>query len=372
MTTPDTATGHEIAQQPDVWRLLADLVTDRSVALRDFLDPLLARPDLRIVLTGAGTSAFVGRILAPALAGRLGRRVEAVPTTDIVSNPREVFAEDVPTLLVSFARSGDSPESIAATTLAQQCLTAVHQLIVTCNADGALARTHGGAAGSEVLLMPTATNDTGFAMTSSFTSMLLATWLVLSGDHVDILERLAQAAEQLIADPATVDDLASRGYDRIVYLGSGALAGLAQESALKVLEITAGRVVSFHDSSLGFRHGPKAVLTDRTLVVVYRSGDSYTAQYDDDIVAELRATLGDANVLVVRADGNGFGGSPVVHPRDLDGLGDVFLAAAYVVVAQQLALRMSLALGLTPDNPFPDGTVNRVVQGVTLHPLPAG
>jgi tagatose-6-phosphate ketose/aldose isomerase len=371
-TTSETATGREIDQQPAVWRQVAASMADRSDALREFLDPVLARSDLRVVLTGAGTSAFAGRILAPALAGRLGRRVEAVPTTDIVSNPREVFAEDVPTLLVSFARSGDSPESIAATTLAQQCLTAVHQLIVTCNADGALARTHGSAAGSEVLLMPAATNDTGFAMTSSFTSMLLATWLALTGGAGgdDAVERLAQVAEQLLADPAVVDDLAGRGYERVVYLGSGALAGLAQESALKVLELTAGRVVSYHDSSLGFRHGPKAVLTDRTLAVVYRSGDPYTAQYDDDISAELRAALGDRNVLVVRADGDAAGHSPVVGPHGLDGLADVFLAAAYVVVAQQLALRMSLALGLTPDNPFPDGTVNRVVQGVTLHALP--
>jgi len=370
-TTRDTATGNEIAQQPVVWREVAALVAEQSDALREFLDPVLARADLRIVLTGAGTSAFAGRVLAPGLAGRLGRRVEAVPTTDIVSNPREVFAEDVPTLLVSFARSGDSPESAAATRLAGQCLGSVWHLIVTCNNEGRLAREHAGSTHSQVVLMPAAANDSGFAMTSSFTSMLLATWLVLCGDpNGDTVERVALAAERLIADPAMATDLAGRGYQRVVYLGSGGLAGVAQESALKVLELTAGGVVSYHDSSLGFRHGPKAVLNDRTLAVVYRSGDPYTVQYDDDIAAELRMALGGQNVLVVSADSAAATGAMMVGPTGLTGLADVFLAAPYVVLAQQLALQMSLALGLSPDNPFPDGMVNRVVQGVTLHPLP--
>lgn len=370
-TTPETATGAEIAQQPDVWRAVAALVSDRSDEVRHFLDPLLARPGLRIVLTGAGTSAFVGRVLAPGLAVRLDRRVEAVPTTDIVSNPREIFAEDVPTLLVSFARSGDSPESVAATELAGQCLRSVWHLIVTCNADGQLARAHRESTNSQVLLMPAAANDSGFAMTSSFTSMLLATWLVLCGDpDGGTVERLALAAERLVADPAVAVGLAGRGYQRVVYLGSGGLAGVAQESALKVLELTAGAVISYHDSSLGFRHGPKAVLNDSTLAVIFRSGDPYTVQYDDDIAAELRTAIGADNVLVVSADH--IAGAVTLQPAGLTGLADVFLAVAYVVVAQQLALQMSLALGLTPDNPFPDGTVNRVVQGVTLHPLPAG
>lgn len=370
-STPETATSQEIAQQPAIWREVVALVAARSDEFRHFLGPLLTQTDLRIVLTGAGTSAFAGQMLAPALASRLGRRVDAVPTTDIVSNAREVFAEDVPTLLVSFARSGDSPESAAATRLAGECLASVRNLIITCNADGRLAREHRASVNSLVVLMPAAANDTGFAMTSSFTSMLLATWLVLCPDaDADAVERLAVAAEHLIDDPAVAVELAGRGYGRVVYLGSGGLAGIAQESALKVLELTAGGVVSYHDSSLGFRHGPKAVLNDNTLAVVYRSGNPYTQQYDDDIAAELRTALGDQNVLVVSADDVPVAGALTVRPVGLTGLADVFLALPYVVLAQQLALQMSLARGLTPDNPFPDGTVNRVVQGVTLHPLP--
>jgi len=114
------ATVREILQQPDVWREALDNLLRNADALDAFLAPLLARPNLRIVLTGAGTSAFVGSIAAPALSRLLDRRVDAIATTDIVSNPRVYFAEDLPTLLVSFARSGNSPESSAATELGRR------------------------------------------------------------------------------------------------------------------------------------------------------------------------------------------------------------------------------------------------------------
>jgi len=360
------ATGREIGQQPAAWRQVAADVAARQETVDAFLAPLLALADLRIVLTGAGTSAFVGQLLAPALTRRLRRRIDAVPTTDIVSNPAEVFAEDVPTLLVSFARSGNSPESIAATALADQCLRDVHHLIVTCDPDGNLARAHAHAEHSLRVLTPPQTNDQGFAMTSSFTSMTLAAWLSLTpGDQSAAVDRVATAGEAVLAERAdAVARLVSQRYRRVIYLGSGPLTGLARESALKVLELTAGAIVGCFDSSLGFRHGPKSVIDDASLVVVYRSTDPYTSQYDDDIAAELRAQMGDENVVVI---GSGEWAMPGVA-----GLSDVLVALPFVLIAQMYALGTSLALGMTPDAPSPSGEVNRVVQGVTVHAYPAG
>ncbi|RKS75487.1 tagatose-6-phosphate ketose/aldose isomerase [Motilibacter peucedani] len=366
------ATAREIEQQPALWREVAAQAAAGRTRTAQFLSPLLALPDLRVVLTGAGTSAFAGGLLAPALARRLGRRVEAVATTDIVSNPREVFAEDVPTLLVSFARSGDSPESVAATVLAEQCLRQVHHLVVTCNADGQLSKSMAGAERAHVLLMPEASNDEGFAMTSSFTCMVLATWLALSGDdaQVAVVDRLADAGEQLLsARSAAVEELAGRGYRRVVYLGSGPLCALARESALKLLELSAGTVVSYFDSALGFRHGPKSVLDDSTLTVVFVSNDPYTRQYDEDIAAELLSSQHPRDVLVVAGGPSARLDAPQVWSFGLDDVADPLLGLPFVVLAQLLALHTSLALGLTPDNPFPAGEVNRVVQGVTVHEL---
>ncbi len=368
-------TAREISQQPAVWRETGGMVDQRRDDIEAFLGPLLERKDLRVVLTGAGTSAFAGEILAPALSRRTGRRVDAVATTDIVSNPEECFAEDVPTLLVSFARSGDSPESVAAVELAEQCLSELRHLILTCNRNGRLYREHSGADRSLALLMPAATNDQGFAMTSSFTSMVLAARLVLGGvDPAGLVDRLVTAAERMLsAYQRGIRELASAGYERVVYIGSGPLKGLAHESSLKLLELTAGAVVTYFESSLGFRHGPKSILSDRTLAVVYVSGDPYTRRYDLDLLAELRRSTGSGKVIALTAAPGAEPDDQDVWPLDgLEGLDDAALALPYVLFAQLLGLSFSLALGYTPDNPFPNQEVNRVVQGVTIHSLEDG
>lgn len=367
-----TATEQEILQQPEAWRQLSLTLENRSEDIRAFVDPIMERPDLRIMLTGAGSSAFAGELLAGSLNRRLGRRVDAVATTDLVSNPRDAFAEQQPTLLVSFARSGNSPESQAAADLADRLLPSVRHLIITCNPDGELARQHDEKPGSLVLLMPPMTNDRGFAMTSSFTSMVLTAWTTLADRNADpsLVGRMAGAAESMNGHRADLRRLAAAGYQRVVYLGSGPLRGAARESALKALELTAGELISYHDSSLGFRHGPKSVLRDGTLVVVYASNDPYTRQYDSDIASEVRSALGSDNVLVI---GSRTGVCPGLVDLEVPGLeheDDVVLALPDLIAAQWLAYEFSVALGVTPDNPFPNGEVNRVVQGVRIHRLP--
>ena len=368
-------TAAEIAQQPALWRQVAGMVDSARAETDAFLGPLLERHDLRIVLTGAGTSAFAGEVLAPGVARLTGRRVDAIASTDLVACPRAYFTEDVPTLLVSFARSGDSPESVAGTRLAEQCLTRCHHLILTCNSDGELYRDHAGSPRSLVRLMPAAANDRGFAMTSSYTCMLLTALLTFDSDAGnDLADRLAAAAAQMLAEAPTVRAVAARGYRRIVYLGSGPLKGLARESALKMLELTAGTVATWWDSPLGFRHGPKAVLDEASLVIVFVSTDPYTRRYDLDLVAELRAGPGSQSVIVVTATATA---TAEVDEADniwqVNGLGDVDDAAVslpFVLFGQILALHVSIASGHAPDNPFPARQVNRVVQGVQIHPLP--
>jgi len=364
-------TAREIAQQPEVWRELARSLTARRHQVEEFLAPLLARDDLRIVLTGAGTSAFAGQIVAPGLTRALHRRVDAVATTDLVSNPRDYLGEDVPTLLVSFARSGDSPESLAAVQRADQLLSECRHLVLTCNPDGQLYRTLREPAGpgrgrSLALLMPEGTNDRGFAMTSSVTSMMLAALTVLGGCR-DVA-RLADAAAAALPDlEKRAGALVEQRTDRIVYLGSGPLTGLARESALKLLELTAGRVVSYFDSSLGFRHGPKSVLTDTTVAVVYLSNDPYTRRYDLDIVRELRQALPDERVISIGCHDNAEE-ETWTFPT-LGHLPDATIAPVLLLAAQHIAMAQSRALGLNPDTPFSANEVNRVVKGVTIHDL---
>ena len=372
VTIPTSATLGEIHQQPQAWRDLAVLLGRAREDLDAFLGRALEDARTRVVFTGAGTSAFVGRIAAESLRGRTGRRFDAVASTDLVAAPRTVLAEDVPVLLVSFARSGNSPESTAATELVDALAPVAHHLVVTCDPTGALAVGHRDRADSFVLVMPPQTNDTGFAMTSSFSSMLLAALVAFSPSDAAALDRVVASGERALRAEDDLHRILDRAPRRMVYLGGGALAGLAEECALKTLELTAGGIAAFHDTPLGFRHGPKAVLDDETVVVVLRSADARVRRYDDDIVRELRADR-PGQVVVVGSDG-----LQDAADADLDlafpeaeGLDDGLRAVALVAVAQLLALQASVRLGCTPDNPFPDGSVNRVVQGVVIHPLDA-
>ncbi|QEN14409.1 SIS domain-containing protein [Mycolicibacterium sp. ELW1] len=360
------ATILEIGQQPGVWR---EVARRSDPAITAFVRKVVEQPDIRVILTGAGSSAFIGDMAAAALRRHLGRRVEAIATTSIVSNPLDHLERHVPTLVVSFGRSGNSPESLATTALADELIDDVWHLVLTCDADGALAKAHTGRANSAVVCMPERANDTGFAMTSSLTSMLLTCLRLLGPATADSGEALAAAAEYVAGLQSDIAALARTKKRRLVYLGSGALEGLAQESALKMLELTAGEVDTYFDSPLGFRHGPKSVLDGDTLVVVYAATDPYTHRYDLDIIAEIRAQLGDDAVAVISTEPLPEEyGDAVVLPG-LDGLDDAQVALAYVVFAQYLALFTALEHGKTPDNPFPSGEVSRVVRGVTIHPM---
>jgi tagatose-6-phosphate ketose/aldose isomerase len=360
------ATILEIGQQPDAWREVAARSDERAA---EFLRDVAGRPDLRVILTGAGSSAFAGEIAAPALRRHLNRRVDAVATTDIVASPLDYLEPHTPTLLVSFGRSGNSPESVATTELADELVDDVWHLILTCDRDGELGRTHGDRANSLVVFMPERTNDSGFAMTSSLTSMLLSCLLLLGSTEPSDAFALALAAEHVVDLQPDIRALAKSKKQRFVYLGSGPLEGLARESALKLLELTAGEVVTYFDSPLGFRHGPKSVLDGDTLVLVYVSTDPHTRRYDLDIIAEIRNQLGPDSVTVISAEPIPSElGHAIVLPG-LSGLDDSSVAVAYLVFAQYLALFTSLEYGKTPDNPFPAGEVSRVVRGVQIYPM---
>jgi tagatose-6-phosphate ketose/aldose isomerase len=357
----------EIRQQPDTLRATRALLSAERMNIDAFLDPLLSRPDLRIILAGAGSSAFVGGCIAATIARLTSLCVEAIPTTDIVSAPNLYLRPATPTLLVSFGRSGNSPESIAAIELANAKVAEVYHLLITCNADGALAQAGGD--NSHVVLLPEATHDRGFAMTSSFSAMMLAALAIFSRIETfeERVEEIASSVEDVLAsiEPG-MEALAARGFSRVVYLGSGVFQALAREAALKLLELTDGAVVTMFDTTLGFRHGPKTMVSGDTLIVVFVSNDPLTRAYDRDMIEELRADAIAGAVLVISAQaelGN------AVQVRGLERAEDSDLLFPYIVPAQLFALHASLHRGLDPDQPNEAGTVNRVVQGVRIHTL---
>ena len=365
-------TAREITQQPAMLRETQALLMARRAEIEAFLQPLLALPTLRVILTGAGTSAFIGQCLAPLLSMRLGRRVEAIPTTDLVCAPQLYFEADTPTVLVSFGRSGNSPESVAAVELADRLVKDLHHLVITCNAEGALAAYAQRSRGLTVQL-PEATHDRSFAMTSSFSCMTYAALAVFSGiaGMEARIDAIARATRQVIADYAPVMQAATaEGYERVVYLGSHIFQGLARESGLKLLELTNGALVTMFDSPLGFRHGPKTIVNNRTLIVVFFSNNAYTRSYDVDLLGELQRDNNAARVIAITAqDGVGLAKGDELSVLGLEAADDADLLFPYIVAPQIFAFFESLRLGLKPDKPNISGTVNRVVQGVRIHEL---
>jgi tagatose-6-phosphate ketose/aldose isomerase len=364
-------TAREIEQQPAMLRKTHAALLAGKDALDSFLRPLLDRAAMRVILAGAGTSGFIGECLAPYLAARLPCRVEAIPTTDLVCAPSLYFETTTPTLLVSFGRSGNSPESVAALDLADQLVGEIHHLAITCNRDGALARRFAAAGNGMAILLPEETHDQSFVMTSSFSCMTYAALAALSGiDGMQArVDRVAQAVETVIAAQAdAMKTLAGRGYERVVYLGGHVFKGLAREAALKLLELTDGGMIAAYDSPLGFRHGPKTIVNDRTLVVIFLSNDAYARRYDLDLVEEMRRDGKAGGVLAFsgRDEALPAGIERVLVPGMHDAR-DVDLLIPFIAAPQIFAFEAAIGRGLSPDNPNISGTVNRVVQGVRIH-----
>ncbi|WP_138469183.1 phosphosugar isomerase [Poseidonocella sp. HB161398] len=356
-----SATWSEILAQPEIWRGWAEPLAREAAATRDWIAAAGIR---EIWLCGAGSSAFIGDVLAAGIAtGPGGARIRAVATTDAVACPADYVGSGEGLLVVQFGRSGDSSESIGMLDLLDAAMPRAHRLHVTCNPTGALAcRAAPDPGRLRVLRLPEATHDTGFAMTSSFTTMLLSALACLDPgfDAAAELPELADQAGTLLAALAAEPE--ARCPERAVFLGAGPLKGLAREAALKVLELTAGACPTQWDSPLGYRHGPKAAIAPGTLVAVMIHPDPYTARYDLDVAAELRSQYPGIAVVTLGPDG-----------CDLEvAAGDPRAAAVlHVLAAQVWAVRWSAELGLEVDNPFSAGTLSRVVSGVTLYPWAA-
>jgi len=368
-------TAKEISGQPDLWIKTLHYVDDHRVELEQFVKKCFKKDGLEIILTGAGTSAFIGDVLEGPYQQKTGIRTRAVATTDLVTHADQFFFSDKPVLLISFARSGNSPESVAAVNLANELCNNIFHLIITCNPEGALAQKCR-SNNCYVFFLPPEADDQSLAMTGSFTSMLLTGSLLSQIDKMEeetkIVNRLSEYGK-LIMDSylKPIEEIANLPFKRAVFLGSGPLQGIACESHLKLQELSDGNVVCKYDSFLGFRHGPKAVIDSDTLIVFQFSNNLYVKQYEHDLVMAINSgERGMARVGI---------GEHIEPDLDLDyaisldnndmSLPEDYLSLVSVLPAQMMGFFKSLNLGLKPDAPSVSGTITRVVEGVKIYPF---
>lgn len=369
-------TVQEIYQQPELWQEVIDTYKEKEETIQSYLKDIQKEHSfVRVIFSGAGTSAFVGETIAPYL-NRVHRgkqwAFEAVATTDIVSSPTEFLEAETPTLLVSFARSGNSPESVKTIELAQSIVKDLYQITITCAEEGKLAVAAQGDDKNLLLLQPERSNDQGFAMTGSYTCMTLTALLVfdtLSSDRkVSIIKQLIEMGQEVISREEEIQSLVDQPFNRIAYLGSDSLYGVAHEAGLKILELTAGKVTTLHETPLGFRHGPKSYVDQQTLVITFVSNDKYTRLYDNDLINEVyHDQIAQAVISLDIDNSHNHDAAHFSYETGTTDLPDAYLALPYIVYAQTLAVMTALKVGNKPDTPSPTGTVNRVVQGVIIH-----
>jgi tagatose-6-phosphate ketose/aldose isomerase len=366
-------TEREIWGQPDLWQKVYDLVQQEKNSLISFLQDVVSNKDLNIILTGAGSSAFIGLSLIGTYKRNLQKQTTAIATTDLVTHPLDFLNPDVPVLLISFARSGNSPESVAAVQIADQVCPKVSHLIITCDPQGELAN-YKTKSPKYIFVLPGEANDKSLAMTGSYSSMLLAGLLIARINEIEKLntqiQTLRNYAAKLLAHSSAFRQIAELNFERAVFLGSGPLYGTATESHLKLQELTNGMVICKKDSFLGFRHGPKVVVDATTLVFMLFSNQSYVMDYEIDLLNELSA--GQKPLYMVGLIESGTLNQQLDKLFELSETGvqldEDFLPVCSVLPAQMIGYFKSLQLGLNPDNPSASGAISRVVKGVVIYP----
>ena len=370
-------TAREIAHQPDMWRKLCAVLKENKQAINDFMTALGPLKDMRIILTGAGSSGFVGHAVSGFAAKSAGIHSEAIHTTDIVSAPEICLFPDMPTLLISFARSGNSPESVGAVEYARKLVKNLYEVAIVCDGTSRLSQVTRESDKSLVLVMPEGTNDKGFAMTSSVSSMTLAGFALLNWCKIDeITADIAILSDQVEKDGQALSHAAvtCAGWnsERAWYLGSGPLIALIKEGALKMMELSNGAVVAGYNGAVEFRHGPKTVLNPKTVTLHFVSNTPFTAKYDMDLLNELYRERDGNKVIALYNKAAGAVDADLAVPYSVEGYGigaDIAVGIQGLVFMQLLSMHTSLALGIGTDNPSPKGLVNRVVQGVTVYPV---
>lgn len=368
-------TPREIQQQPDTWSNTFHQLTVIRSAILDFLEKCGVTgsgdsPD--VILAGAGTSDYIGRSLSRLLHQQWGCPVNAVPSTELLTNLDEWIVSGKKYLLISFSRSGDSSEAVAVmeymlARYAQQ----VQHLLITCNASGAMAKLPG----AFTIKLDDAVNDRGLAMTSSFSNMVVAGQFLAYARNPDryepLVDELVRMGSGLLPTAANLAaSLAKKKFSRVCFLGTGTLQAVAQESALKVLELNAGKIATLAESFLGVRHGPMSFLNKETLVAAYLSGDSYRLQYELDLLDEIRRKNLSGDILVVAPQVTERVRSATQHVLNLDtssAFPDTCRAPVDIIAGQLLALFLAIENGITPDTPS-EGAISRVVSHVRIYP----
>ncbi len=373
-------TPREIHQQPATWSQTYMRCQERSAELNDALRRAgIGRGNTSsptVYLVGAGTSDYTGRALAPLLRRRWSCEVWPIPSTTLLTEFEEFHRPGKEYLWISFSRSGESPEGVALLEQALDRHREIRHLVITCNSKGPMAQLCSSHADRAMaLVLDEAVNDRGLAMTSSFSNMVLAGQCVghledfaKFGDVVAEMSEIGRRFLPSAADAAAA--VTSLGCTRTCFVGSGVLRAVADESGLKVMELSAGKVTTLAETPLGLRHGPLSSIDSQTLFVAFLSSEARRRGYEIDLLREIdRKRLGRVRA-VVTAGGTEDVAPLVDYSLSLNSAAkfpDLYRPVLDVMLGQLIGLFASMQSGLKPDQPSPSGTITRVVAPIKVY-----
>lgn len=337
-------------QQPDLWSTTVEVV--RGVGPAG-----LQTGGGRVLITGAGTSAYAAQAISAAWPNSV-----AVPTTDLLVDP-EQFLPGVDTVL-SLARSGDSPESVAVATHIRELRPQIRQVAILCNREGTLAR----AGMDQVVFLDPRCNDRSLVMTSAFTNLVLAGLLFARPELAESVNNICAAAREALPEiDAACRRISDRVRSRLIVLASTPLSGWSKEAGLKCLEMCAGKHAVLTETFLGVRHGPMSFIKEDSVVICLLSSDRLRRAYELDLVEEFRRkNLG--YLVAIDSDSSLRSHFADFIPAVAPALDDRLRTPFESIGPQLLGLRLSQAIGLNPDEPSPGGIINRVVEEFPIHP----
>ncbi|MHB8655647.1 MAG: SIS domain-containing protein [Terriglobia bacterium] len=298
------------------------------------------------LFVGCGSSFYIAQTAAASWTAITGLRARAIPASDVLLFPDLILSGARPCQPVLISRSGRTSEVLKAAEYLESKKN-VRTLAITCVTGQPLEKI----ATTTLQLLPA--DEKSMVMTRSFSSMLIGLQSLAAAQARQF--SFAEALRKLpgFAQPA-FHPLPSRirqfvdthDFADYVFLGQGPFYGLANESMLKVMEMSCSYAQCFH--TLEFRHGPKSIVSPMTLVTFLMSESGYQAERE--VLEEIKSLGGATLVIANTADDPTRRAADFLVELNL-GVPEYARLAAYIFTGQLLGLMTGLKKGHNPDSP---------------------
>jgi glucosamine--fructose-6-phosphate aminotransferase (isomerizing) len=319
----------EIMSQPEAWLDTLDKLDHHSHELK----VLLAKNYQQVIFTGCGSTYYLALAAAALYQKTTGIVAKGLPASEIWLYPEYSLNKQHKTLLVAISRSGTTTETLKAVEYVKQ--SGADVLTLSCYP------TTLSTLGHVNVILP-AGQEQSIAQTRAFSVLYLATvalCLITREESLKTLEPLSASCRSLLSTHASRAKKLGGNleFDRFYFLGSGPRYGLACELSLKMKEMTLSHSEPFH--FMEFRHGPKSMVNEKTLMIGLLSETYYTQE--QAVLNEMKNQ--GAHILSL--------GERRAELSFHSGVTEDYRNVLYLPVVQLLAFERSIAKGLNPDKP---------------------